>query len=201
MAPASRQIKFKYDPKKFASCVAYLSSKNVPGMDKLKVSKLIFYADKLHLQKFCRPITGDYYKHIDYGPIPQNSLDVMNDTITDRPVGEQGPYNRRVFEESIVCDPHTRPYPLFQVRGEQNYDNLSESEKEILEEVIVRYGGMTGGQLIDETHKEAAVTKTDYNSNIDYVLLLDDLDEETRNEIMEVIEHDQELRDIFELSS
>ncbi|MFA5809026.1 MAG: Panacea domain-containing protein [Thermoleophilia bacterium] len=201
MAPDSRHIQFRFDPEKFTSCVAFLASKNVPNLDKLKIAKLIFFADKLHLQKYCRPITGDYYKHIDFGPVPQHSLDVLNDIEFDRPAGEQGRHNRHVFEERIACNQHARPYPLFHIRHEETFDSLSESEKEILDEVIARYGAMTGGQLIDETHKEAACTKTDYNSTIDYDLLLDDLDDDARAEIIEVLEHDQELRDIFELSS
>lgn len=201
MAPNSRHIQFRFDPEKFTSCVSYLASKGVPNLDKLKIAKLLYYSDKLHLQKYCRPITGDFYKHIDYGPIPQNSLDALDAVINETSSFEEDLRNKEIFERRMaVVDSTSHRYPIFQNKSEPYLDNLSQSEKEVLDLVITEHGNKTGGQLIDDVAKEPACTKTGRNSYIDYKLLLEDLDDETQREIIEVLEHDQELRDIFELS-
>jgi len=57
MAPCA--IRFKYDVEKFANAVAYFASINIPDLTKLKISKLLFFVDKLHLQRYGRPVTGD----------------------------------------------------------------------------------------------------------------------------------------------
>ena len=41
-----------------------------PGIDIYHVCKVLFYADKSHINKYLRPIIGDYYIKMDYGPVP-----------------------------------------------------------------------------------------------------------------------------------
>ena len=46
--------------------------------DKLKLVKLLYFADKYHLLKYGRQISGDSYFALPYGPIPSGALDILN---------------------------------------------------------------------------------------------------------------------------
>jgi uncharacterized phage-associated protein len=69
---------------------------------------------------------------------------------------------------------------------------------EVLDEVFSEYGNMTGSQLITETHKEPYWARTKQNDEIDFRMLLEDLDEETQHIKAQMLEQDQENRELFD---
>src|SRR4030042_4954455 len=52
--------------------------KKLQHADKLKLVKLLFFADKYHLLKYARQISGDNYHALPAGPIPSGALDILN---------------------------------------------------------------------------------------------------------------------------
>jgi len=62
-------LSFEFKPSKFGSAVAYLAERK-PGVTKKELCKLLFFADKLHLLRYGRPITGDRYFALEQGPSP-----------------------------------------------------------------------------------------------------------------------------------
>lgn len=53
-------IYFTFKLRKFASVVAYLVARRL-GITKKELCKVIYFADKEHLLRYGRPITGDRY--------------------------------------------------------------------------------------------------------------------------------------------
>ena len=106
---AKTAIRFYFDVEKFVNAVAYFVKKT-PRVDKLKAAKLLYFLDKYHLVNYGRPVTGDCYHSLDYGPVPSMSLDIMNDVISDlslrRPLR-----NKRTFEKYLQVDHKTTRYP------------------------------------------------------------------------------------------
>ena len=49
-----------------------------PGIDIYHVAKVFFYADKMHINKYGRPITGDTYFSMKRGPVLSNVLDIID---------------------------------------------------------------------------------------------------------------------------
>ena len=41
--------------------------------------KTLFYVDKAHLQKYGRPVTGDIYVKMSYGPVPSLAYDMLKE--------------------------------------------------------------------------------------------------------------------------
>src|ERR1035438_2254510 len=73
----TKVISFDFKPQKFASAVGYLAER-IPGVTKKQICKLLFFADKSHLLRFGRTITGDTYFALEQGPVPTKGLNAIN---------------------------------------------------------------------------------------------------------------------------
>src|SRR5262249_13142313 len=71
-------VDFPFGFEKALEAVVYLASKGIPDFDKYKVCKLLFLADKYHLVRYGRPITGDRYYAMPYGPAPTTLLTLLS---------------------------------------------------------------------------------------------------------------------------
>jgi uncharacterized phage-associated protein len=65
-----------FDPLKFANAAAYLAGR-CSDLTKMKVSKLLFFADKAHLLCYGRTVIGDRYIKMEFGPIPFSAYNLM----------------------------------------------------------------------------------------------------------------------------
>ena len=125
----------------------YYILKKIGKADKLKIIKLIYLADKYHLIKYGRTITGDDYYAMEKGPVGTTAKDLLT------------------FEEEDVFSPTARAYikKLIEQTGKKHtyrvrdvnveLDTLSETDREILDFVVEKFGDMTTGELIDYVHR------------------------------------------------
>ena len=60
----------------------YILSK-LGTIDMHRVSKILYFADRSHLSKYARSITGDDYIKMSYGPVPSNVYDIMKEVRGD----------------------------------------------------------------------------------------------------------------------
>src|SRR5580698_7181398 len=72
----SRKLSFEFDPRKFANASAYLV-KHCSEVTRMKLAKLLYFADKLHLIRYGQPIIGDRYFKMEWGPVPSNGYNVI----------------------------------------------------------------------------------------------------------------------------
>jgi len=145
-------------------------------MDKLKLVKMIFLADRKHLARYGRPIVGGSYYAMPHGPASSELLDHMEKI-------------NREKEPPFIVDQY-KLYPQAQF----NEDYLSESDVEILEQIDNKYGRRDSWVLRNMTHKLEAYKKN-YPENAhtsvplpyeDFFLDLDD------DNILDIIREDQE---------
>lgn len=147
-------VTFPYEFDKAVTALVYLASnpEAVPMLDKYKAGKLLFLADKYHLVRYGRPILGDFYRALDYGPIPQRTMDALHALVDER---------RRRTEEaerlaaSLTVD-HRFRYPRFSATIAPNLEALSVSELRALEHVIAEHGKKTFDELKALTHEMPA---------------------------------------------
>ena len=66
----STEIGFEYDQQATAAAIAHLNSKFTSPLTAPMLGTLLFLADREHLIRFGRPITGDYYEAAESGPVP-----------------------------------------------------------------------------------------------------------------------------------
>jgi uncharacterized phage-associated protein len=193
---APTRISFRFDPEKLANVLAFLAER-VKDLDKLKAAKLLYFADKYHLVRYGRPIIGDRYHSLDYGPVPSKALDIMNQAMHDDPPVVAKQPLRRLLERYIEVDKGYR-HPRFRAKRHPDQDVFSESEIEALEHTLANYGGKSGAELINISHKEAAWKDVKGYGEIDYRLFLKDASPASGN-IVRLLEVDQETRDLVDL--
>jgi uncharacterized phage-associated protein len=142
-------VGFNIDWEKSLAALVYLASKNLPELDKYKACKLIFLSDKYHLVRFGRPITGDTYFAVPYGPIPSQLLDRIN--ALER---NADPELQRLLEQDTR---YTNPH--FHSRAEANFSALSQSDIIALDRMAELFGQKNFSELKSITHSMPAYSK------------------------------------------
>jgi len=166
---------FKINYEKAIETIVWIAS-NKPGIDIYHVAKILFYADKMHVNKYARPILGDIYIRMPYGPVPSGVRDIITENTWLPPDINEKAANAFVVDKS-------NNHKLAATR-QPNMDFFSASDIECLSESLSKYGSMSFAELKNLTHSEKCYYETDSNDKIDYVLLVDD-DNPHKEEIIE----------------
>lgn len=152
-----RRLQLEFDPIKLGQALACLAS-GIHDLTKLKAAKLLYFADKLHLTRYGRPITGDRYYCLDHGPIPSASLNAINDLLSPIRIRVGGRtlenHMSRVLGEFVHVDRRGAHPRLVSRLEPHELDALTETEREVLDTTAKQYGKMPAGRLIELTHKE-----------------------------------------------
>jgi uncharacterized phage-associated protein len=145
-------IRFRFFPEKLVQALAFFAQRGVRDLDKMKAAKLLFHADKYHLLTYGRPVLGDTYACMEYGPVPSTSLNVMNDLIArDR---EYPPVAKDLFDEYLSVERLFRKHPVFRARKAPDLDVFSDSDIEALDYAVNVFGRKPALQLSQESHEE-----------------------------------------------
>ena len=132
---------FQFDPLVAREIILYVASKlSSPSFH--QVSKIYYFADKLHLARFGRLLSGDRYIAMAYGPVPSNVYDMLKAAKT---ANSQAPgalsLDFSVHEGRLVV-PHRQA----------DLGWISDSERECLDEAIAQVGALSFGQLTEASH-------------------------------------------------
>jgi uncharacterized phage-associated protein len=189
-------LQFKFDESKLVQALAYFSLRGVKDLTKLKAAKLLYHADKIHLNRYGRPITGDSYVCMEHGPVPSNSLNEMNYALESDPeIREEEPAILKVLK------PTNDRYPAFVLDDPAlfNADAFSDSDIEVLDEVIANHGWKDASKLRNESHEENSWKLADRfrspgsSSPIPFEALFDP----GNQKMMELAQEDQQDEDDF----
>ena len=116
--------------------------------DTHKTYKILYFADQKHLLKYGRPILGDTYVKMKYGPVPSFIKNVVDENIEGL--------------EEIVAKYHSY---FIKPLAQPNLDFLSESDIECLKESIKENKDLDFDALTNKSHDYAynnAVWSIDY---------------------------------------
>jgi len=130
-------IKFPYERARAEQAVLWLLHRHGGAMDVLKLTKLLFLADREHLAHYGRPIMGGQYSAMPYGPVPSVFYDEVNRK--KQPVSG-------LFKRERDGDRVSALAPV-------NEDYLSESDIEVLKHIDQTFGGWDPFRLRDFTHQ------------------------------------------------
>ena len=119
--------------KKILNSIIFFASKSQSGtINRLKLMKLLWLADRIHLNKFGRLILRDNYNALPHGPVPSKTMDVSKQTVEN------------AFD---VKDYH------IVVKGDFDSKYFSKSDIDVMEQVWEKYGKMNQYELRDFSHK------------------------------------------------
>jgi uncharacterized phage-associated protein len=155
-------IQFELNPEKLASAVAYLAERR-PGLTKKQICKLLYFADKEHLLRYGRTITGDRYNALPHGHVPSAGLDVMNGR--EKHVGK-GPV------EALRRYGKLNGW-VFEVYRSPDLKVFSRSDREVLDKISNEMGHLTAKQLEDRSHQEPSYKKTEANDRVAFELFFE----------------------------
>jgi hypothetical protein len=135
-----------------------------PGgkVNQYNLMKIFFEADKYHLNKYARPVTGDVYIAMPYGTVPSSIKDfIAGDELALASIGiEEYPFSK---------DGH-----FVKMKRNPRMDFLSQSDVEALDIGITQYGNLTFQQVHDKNHEEKAWLKT-YHLQPNQVISFEDI--------------------------
>lgn len=174
----STMLKFQFNEEKAIEILAYIAQE-VPGQTPLYVSKILFYAEKWHLNKFGRPIIGDTFYAMQRGPVPstiKNFIDEKWDWV-EKP---------EAFDDAVTMQRSDNGLTkLMQGKREPNLNILSASDIECVKQAIAYCLPKSASQLSHLTHFEKAWLNAETNKPMDYLYFIDE-DNENREEIIEI---------------
>jgi uncharacterized phage-associated protein len=134
-----------FDPQKAVEAVLYVATRTQePGFH--KISKLLYFADRLHLERFGRLIIGDEYAAMRLGPVPSRVYDLLK-AAAGRGESPWGDLALDAFE--VIADHVVRPKRDPDIRA------LARSEIACLDEALAQHGGKSFDELTHLSHDEA----------------------------------------------
>jgi len=172
------KITYRMNYEKAIEAIVWLANK-YPDIDIYHVAKILYFAEKTHLNRYGRPIIGATYIRMDFGQVPSE----VRDLITKNTWMVEPNYLKR-FSESIKIN--KEPYEKLTSLRNADINQFSDTDIECLEESLTKYGDLTFAQLKEISHTEQTWIDTEQNGTIDYLLLVDE-ENEDKEEIIEDI--------------
>lgn len=161
----SATIRYRLNWEKAIEAIVWLG-RQLPGIDFFHIAKVLFYADKLHLERYARPVLGDTYIAMEHGPVPSGVSNLLNkDTFL---------YPDLLEAISNAVDIKRDGVPNIRAKRDPDENLFSESDMDCLSEALQQYGKMPFGQLRELTHQELAWIEAPMNGAMDYELMIDE---------------------------
>jgi len=147
-------ITFIFNPEKALEAILY-AARIAPIKDVYHVLKILYFADKAHLEQYGRFIFGDSYVAMSHGPVPSGAYDIIkyvrnrNTVISFEPA-------KSAF--SISGD-------FIELHREPNLELLSKSDIKCIDDANKKYGHLPFGRLKSKSH-DLAYKNADKNDFI-----------------------------------
>ncbi|MBU6122610.1 type II toxin-antitoxin system antitoxin SocA domain-containing protein [Hymenobacter siberiensis] len=136
------------DSEKFAELVLFFFQ-HLDNLFKVKLLKLLFYCDFQHYRLTAHAITGQRYRAIQHGPVPQEYGQRLQEMV------QQGLLDAS-FHKSMVHSDDGSPVLVYSATRKANLDVFTASEQLVIEQVFQRLGKKSRAELENLSHTERA---------------------------------------------
>jgi uncharacterized phage-associated protein len=144
-------VSFDFDIEKAVAATVYIANRHPSELTQAKLFKMLYFADRDHLVRYCRPITGDKYSAMKDGPVPSNLYNAFKGIET------RASDHARLLASFLRLD-HNHQFPWIEATAPPDEAQLSKSDIACLERVVKEYGRMTFSQVRAIAHDTAAWT-------------------------------------------
>jgi len=150
---------FAPDEQKLAELIVWaghLMAKD-PTAGSTKLNKVLFYADFIHHRRYGRPITGVEYQKLPHGPAPRRLRPVRDKLVRQGDIV--------VRHEPLFLHTVDRAVP----QREPNLETFSETEQEVVTEVVRQLDTMNAADVSAMSHEEFGWQWVEMGETIPYV--------------------------------
>ncbi|MEZ5851852.1 MAG: Panacea domain-containing protein [Hyphomicrobiaceae bacterium] len=144
-----------FNVRKAAQAAAFFALKEGGQINVLKLTKLIYLADRRFMSQYDAPILGDRLVSMDHGPVNSRTLNYINGT------AESDDWNAHIADRAGHFVGLSNP--AIQI---DDLDELSDAELQALEDVWGQFGHMDRFELRDWTHKNCPEWEDPHGSMI-----------------------------------
>lgn len=170
-------------PKLKAILLYFCENTDPKFLGKVKLMKLFYFLDFLHVKSYGSPVTYDTYVNLEHGPIPsfiKNLVDTAADDIDSSKLADTISFEKPIGTDMYRVLP-TRKFT------EDDKKYFSETELEILEKVCARFGNKNTSYIEEASHKETPWKATSFLEEIPYTLAAKDIDSTVDEEEIELL--------------
>ena len=129
--------------RKIVQALAYLAYQQSDHViDSMKAYKLLWLADRYHLRKSGRTISGDVFYALPHGVVPSDAKCVVEHQKT------------KLFNDESYCEKYLKPVGKYQYMAvrEPDLNVFSDSDQEALDKVLAYYNQFSSDQLSEQSH-------------------------------------------------
>lgn len=138
-APSYAEPAIGFRSRKAAQLCAWFAVQSGGTIEKLKLAKLVYLAEREHLDKFEEPMLFDEMYSLPHGPICSSALN-----------GISGVIHAEIWDDYIARNGNL--IVATKAFGRDDFDDLSEDDIQIAEGLWRLFGGYTPSQLRNYTH-------------------------------------------------
>lgn len=148
-----------FNESKAAQAAAYLLYRGGGRLPVIKLVKLLYLAERLSLQRYGEPLTGDRLVSMPHGPVLSHTYNLIQGAYECGPggwdawVADRSGHDVELADSSLIRSP------------EQDLTALSDSDLEVLGETWAQYGHWEKFKLRDYTHSDACPEWRDPNGS------------------------------------
>ena len=136
-------VSFSFSHRKTTQCLNSFARRAGVELNKMKALKLLYFADRYHLRRYGRPISGDKYFAMPFGPVASGAKDLaeMDVYLSD--------------DERSYAGQFITPVDSYSYRSIAEIDDnvLSQSDREALGWAWTSFGHLNQFELADLTHE------------------------------------------------
>ena len=153
----SNRLRFRPKYRKIVEALLYIAEKR-PGTDHYAASKFIYLSDWRHFNVYGRPITFDQISAMPWGPVATKTYELLKrEAPAMREAGlTELPFDTERVEKIIYLGKPKRAVDL---------DVFSESDIEIIDEVLKEFGSLSMPELHELTKKHVGY-KSAWNNKL-----------------------------------
>jgi len=130
-----------FNVRKAAQIAAFFAREQGGEINVLKLTKLVYIADRLNMDRYDFPISGDNFVSMDHGPVNSITYSHIN--------GMEGQCDQW---SEFMTDRSGYRVGLVHNVSDDDLDELSQADLETLHEVWAHFGNMNQFQIRDWTH-------------------------------------------------
>ena len=157
-----------FNIEKVANSIVLAIDCGVKHLTKTKMVKMLFFADRYHLQRYAKPIFGDTYFKLPFGPIPTLTLNTIN-SMNRRDNSDFESYKNKLTEYVDLKEQEVQYDNLvFAKKKDFNKNLFSKSEIKVLKEVFKEFKNSTASEVSRRSHETEEYQNANNNSIISY---------------------------------